>query len=555
MDLSRYEDDGSRDDVLSINEVLSLLEDDHPSIEHVVVDIPENNVPRDALLGKDEFERLGLALAKNTTLSTVCFHFSEGYYDIEFDRLFVLRLLQLMNKNRHLFHLELHGLDELLDEALYILDPFLKYNDKLFSFDGSSNRIRTTEMNILMFALTRRRWPLRTLQLDHCGIDLEVLIEMIKLLNEKPKMTPRNISLAFNDIGDKGCYCIAEMLIDPKIHLEELKLTSNSIGKQGLQFIAAALSARSSALERLDIGSNSMTDEDLAAFMGILSTTPALIPNKLSFEHNRIGVYGVSVLGIVLASRDTPLEMLHLGRSNFGSDGLRAFLEVFSPKPNVMPKILNLSNNNADVEWYIALSELMQNEHCSLEGLHIKDLHLDDDLVSHIVTSLKNNERLTNLDIAIKNTSDSVWDQISQLLCDKTSIAATYASNHTLLKFGESENEPFEVETYLTMNEHPSKLSVARIKVINSHFAYNFRLEPFRGMKPALLAGVLEFCEKAYTDHDEFREDTYDYEYPEPYFGGPRYNNLTINYLMVKNFLSTFDYIRPRNRKRQWSDV
>ncbi|KAL7466953.1 hypothetical protein ACHAXS_007223 [Conticribra weissflogii] len=557
MDLSRYEDDGSRDDVLSISEVLGLLEDDHPSIEHIVVDIPEYTVPRDALLGKDEFERLGRALAKNTNLSTVCLRCAEGYYDIEFDRLFVLRLLQLMNKNRHICHFELHGLEELVDEAFYILDPFLKYNDNLLSFDGSSNDISATDMNILLFSLTRRKSPLRTLLLDHCGIGLEELIEMIKLLKERPEMTPKNISLAFNNIGDKGCFYISEMLIDPNIHVEKLKLTSNSIGKQGLQFIAAALSVRSSPLERLDIGSNFMTDEDLEAFMGIFSTTPALIPKKLSFNHNRIGVDGMTVLSIVLASRHTPLEMLHLDRNNFGLDGLRVFLEVFSAKPNLMPKILNLSENNFDVEWYIALSEMMQNEHCSLEELHIYDLRLDEDTVSHVVASLKNNKRLTNLDISIKNTSNSVWDQISQLLCDTTSIAATYASNHTLLKFGESEseNEPFEVGTYLTMNENPNKLSVARVKVINSHFAYNFRLEQFRGMKPALLAAVFEFCEKAFEDHEDFRAETYDFDYPEPYFGGPRYNKLTINYLIVKNFDSIFDFVRPKNRKRRWSDV
>ena len=64
------------------------------------------------------------------------------------------------------------------------------------------------------------------------------------------------------------------------------------------------------------------------------------------------------------------------------------------------------------------------------------------------------------------------WEALSNVLCNKSSIDATYQSNHTLEKFTGSagENIPFGTASLLNMNRNPNKFEVARQKIIESHF-------------------------------------------------------------------------------------
>jgi len=89
----------------------------------------------------------------------------------------------------------------------------------------------------------------------------------------------------------------------------------------------------------------------------------------------------------------------------------------------------------------------------------------------------------------------------------------------------------------LAINALPDKKLVARMKVVDTHFARKFDLNPFRELAPSLIAEILGFLSRAFAELEGHGKLplVHDYgKYKRKQEGVSRNNNLTICFLMVK---------------------
>ena len=142
------------------------------------------------------------------------------------------------------------------------------------------------------------------------------------------------------------------------------------------------------------------------------------------------------------------------------------------------------------------LAALLRNAESKLKALELNDNKLGDEGVAALANALAINKRLKKL--RIENNSAvtvSGWGALSTILCNTSSIDATYQSNHTLEKMWGSDSDkqqvPNDLVSILQANSDGDKISVAREKIIRSHFCGSFDMSPFSNMDLELLPYVL----------------------------------------------------------------
>jgi len=73
------------------------------------------------------------------------------------------------------------------------------------------------------------------------------------------------------------------------------------------------------------------------------------------------------------------------------------------------------------------------------------------------------------------------------VLCNKTSINATFNSNHTLERIlepvmGSESLLPSDLQTLLQLNRESTEMEAARRKILKVHFGGDFNMQPFNDM-------------------------------------------------------------------------
>jgi len=560
--LFRYEPDDPDDTVYDINaakdpKLFRLLRGEDP-----VDDATEINVPFFSYFITDKlFQDLGKAIANSPTLkrlevvgSEVEEHFSiYGQFEYE------LRFLKYVNRNRTLQHLllrDIHG-----DEAIQRLNIFLRENDNLQSFEMfESFSFDTIAITHFKCALSCRKFPLKRIAFGMCRIRNDMINDIVSFFTTYPILTPQSISLVEGQIGDEGCSIISEVIRNSSINLEEIELLGNEMTSSGFRCIAAALICRTRPLKRLSIGiyheNDRAIDSEVIEFLEKFSSKPEHLPDRLILGGNHISHNGLRQLGNFLSNRVSSLEMLELNFVYFSSGGLRAFFEGLQDNPQNAPKHLNFADTDLyDYDYLnptMVISEFLLRPNCSVERIFLEnqDFQLDDEKLEIFVNVLGTNHTLKELAIDADDTfTSNGWNKLSSVLCNATSIGATYESNHTINRFGRNPNQqPDTVRHFLEMNTHPNKQMVGRMKVIHACFARNFDMGQFVDMPPCCLA---EFLPRMYRAFEERAEHGIPLDVGENSDQGRRENNsLTIHHLILKNNLAMFDSVIPRGVKR-----
>ncbi|EJK46410.1 hypothetical protein THAOC_34920, partial [Thalassiosira oceanica] len=116
-----------------------------------------------------------------------------------------------------------------------------------------------------------------------------------------------------------------------------------------------------------------------------------------------------------------------------------------------------------------------------------------DDETATLADGLRNNQRLTRMSLRNSNITARGWNAFSSILCDTSSINATYNSNHTLRSLG-GYQIPQDVEMMLCLNKDKNKSRVAANKILQAH--RHLVMRPLFGMELGLLPYVV-----AWLDH------------------------------------------------------
>jgi len=139
-----------------------------------------------------------------------------------------------------------------------------------------------------------------------------------------------------------------------------------------------------------------------------------------------------------------------------------------------------------------------------LTELSLWEIPFGDDGAIALVDALKGNKSMEEMcfDPDSARVTSVGWSAFSKLLCDTSSVNATYLSNHYLTTIGtyDDEDAPEEVNQLLSSNKHPAE-HVAIHKILKSH--PDFDMEPFFEWKLKVLPIVVSWFGRVWNLADE----------------------------------------------------
>ena len=170
-------------------------------------------------------------------------------------------------------------------------------------------------------------------------------------------------------------------------------------------------------------------------------------------------------------------------------------------------------NHNGPQGWG-ALASILRNPRSALEDLDFAfSESFNNDALALVADSLRYNNKLKEM-----NLEWSGWDEddlhelhrvtdctpLSAVLCDGTSIEATFNSNHSLERLTEDSwseillrNLAPDLLKSLHLNRNLGPVEAARRKIINIHFSgCNFSMDPFIDMDTRVLPQVIAWMAK-----------------------------------------------------------
>jgi len=275
-----------------------------------------------------------------------------------------------------------------------------------------------------------------------------------------------------------------------------------------------------------EISLNRISHENMHGVLGFLGPFLANNPSLRKIHYfsleEEIDVHEFELLAMFLLKRGCPLDVLHLEVGQHDDFGiLRAFARAFRGSERVIPKRFHLEfiyGIGVGVEEMECVAQLLTKSGCTMEELELPvDDDDDHDEIAELFSSaLAENKTMRKLDLFFHSSTMTItgWKEFSSLICDNSSLNATYGSNHTLSSLGSGIDEmscpaPDDLISNLELNENGNKQFVARKKVFIVHFLVGNAWFPLiESMNSTLLVQVVEFMNKIVKENGDDEDTT-----------------------------------------------
>ncbi|XP_050993899.1 NACHT, LRR and PYD domains-containing protein 3-like isoform X5 [Labeo rohita] len=271
----------------------------------------------------------------------------------------------------------------------------------------------------------------RSVQLSKCGVTDEGCAALASALRSNPSHLTQ-LDLSENKLGDSG-KLLSDVLQNPHCKLEKLWLYNCGVTDEGCAALASALRSNPSHLTELNLSVNKLgdsvkllsdvledhhckleklwlrccgiTDEGCAALASALRSNPSHL-TELDLSGNKLGD-SVKLLSAVLQNPQCKLEKLGLSNCGVTDGGCAALTSALRSNPSHLTE-LDLSWNKLGDSVKL-LSNVLQNPHCKLEKLGLRDCGVTDEGCAALASALRSNpSHLTELILSVNKLGDSV---------------------------------------------------------------------------------------------------------------------------------------------------
>ncbi|XDV33459.1 hypothetical protein PO909_003866 [Leuciscus waleckii] len=328
--------------------------------------------------------------------------------------------------------LKYHSISELhqraVDEALQSknghLDLFLRF---LLGLSLESNQTLLREL------LT---------QTGSCSYNKEETVQNIKQKIRENRSPERSINLfhCLNELGDDSlmqeiqdylksgkigetklsssqwsALVYVLLTLEQKMDVFELKhfIGAQNTADEVLQKLLPVVK-ESRSVQLYDCG---VTDEGCADLTSALRSNPSHL-RKLDLSLNKVGDSGVKQLSDLLQDPHCKLEILWLRDCGVWDEGCAALTSALRSNPSHLRK-LSLSLNKVGDSGVMQLSDLLQDPRCKLEILGLCDCGVTDEGCAALTSALRSNpSHLRELSLSWNKVGDSGVKQLSDLLQD-----------------------------------------------------------------------------------------------------------------------------------------
>ncbi|XP_051717621.1 NACHT, LRR and PYD domains-containing protein 12-like isoform X11 [Ctenopharyngodon idella] len=251
---------------------------------------------------------------------------------------------------------------------------------------------------------------------DHAAVNTgdEVLQKLLPVVTET-----RSALLIKCGVTDEGCAALASALrSNPSSHLRDLDLSYNNLRDSGVKIVSAVLENPHCKLEKLRLIKCGVTDEGCAALASALRSNPSSHLRYLDLSENNQGDSGVKIISAVLENPHCKLEKLWLSDCGVTDEGCTALASALRSNPSSHLRELNLSENNLGDSGVKIVSAVLENPHCKLEKLWLRQCGVTDEGCADLASALRSNpsSHLRELDLSYNNLGNSGVKIVSAVL-------------------------------------------------------------------------------------------------------------------------------------------
>ena len=189
----------------------------------------------------------------------------------------------------------------------------------------------------------------------------------------------------------------------------------------------------------------------------------------------------------ILRNSNSQLEKLDIMNTTITDDVVGAMVGSLGSLSSL--KSLNIGANvSIETQGWKTLANLLRSPTCMLKKLDLFENSIDDETLATFANALVHNRSLSALLLGLGGNeaiTERGWAPFENVICDTSSIDATYSSNHTLRQLltdsweyqaEDDESLPQDLVELLDMNRYNSPSDAARLKIIQYH--PNIDMEP-----------------------------------------------------------------------------
>ena len=410
----------------------------------------------------DWIDGAGLAIGRSKVLRTLIVIF-----DLTINSLY--GLWSCLARNESISDFSLIFKNDFYVDVFHHLVPFFQYNCNLRSL----RFVNECESSSSIRPLARVLPKCNTDRLESVQIywnytsDDEGVAQLFESLNNKPSL--KDLNFGGFDLLLMGCRALANLLRKPSIKIDSLTFFECIIVEAGMNILCNAMT-KFNTLQSLCL-------EDV--LFHPLSTLTTMDLNRVGIDDE-----GLISLGEALTVNKTLKSLELANNDSITLVGWQGFARCLS-NPNSSLKELHLQNCNIDdAKAGVIFSSLRENS--TLEALYLFD---NDDIgrdglvaffeVLLMSTTTVIGELWLPDSVPFGQIKDDEYDILIRALCDTSSIAATYSSNHTFFYCERFDDNRWYfrdrtiydlIENLLGMNSKSDKRVVARHKILEHHF-------------------------------------------------------------------------------------
>jgi len=324
----------------------------------------------------------------------------------------------------------------------------------------------------------------------------DVLAPFFKGVNNNKSI--RELNFEHMDLLDGRVFSMLGPFFENCPTLVNLTVGDCHLGDEGWRLLALAIgSSKHQTLQNVTLSHNNISDEASVDIITSLSMHPHL--DNIWWTGNRINTKGCTALATLLRCSATKLKNLYLYSNEINDEGLEALVPSLNNCSHLKSVSLDYNLPITSKGWQ-QLASILAAPNSKLTTLSIRSNNIDDKAVTAFARALLNNRSLKTLHLD-NNRLITVtgWEVLSKLLCNTSSINATFLSNHTLQTVMMSLPDDNPMRSLLTLNKQKNKKGVAMIKILQNH--NDFVMMPLFEWEFKVLPLMIDWFERASSTH------------------------------------------------------